>query len=32
MEVHFAFIENAPIYPGCEKGDNDEKENVCRIR
>ena len=25
MEVHFAFIENAPIYPGCEKGDNDAK-------
>ncbi|MBE9489126.1 MAG: energy transducer TonB, partial [Bacteroidetes bacterium] len=26
VEVSFAVIENVPIFPGCEKGTNDEKK------
>jgi len=27
VEVPFSFIENVPIFPGCEKGNNDAKRN-----
>ena len=32
VEVPFAVIENVPEYPGCERGSNAEKENVCQIK
>ncbi len=27
IEVPFAFIENVPVFPGCEEGDNNAKKN-----
>jgi len=32
VDVPFAFIENVPVFPGCEKGDNDAKRKCMSAK